>query len=345
MGTFRGVRACSLIALLALTAGPAQAQGLLCLNSCPFAFDGECDDGGPGSLTSACVFGTDCGDCGPRTAGGGGGAGLAPGFGCGEDRPNEPVSVCENTCRTAFDGVCDDQGPCPVGSDCGDCGPRTLPRGELGGCTAGGAPALALLALGLLWRRRRVVVLVLLLTGPNPSWAGTATEPDASASSSMAYVEGGGVELVWGLGAGASLGPEGGASLGPRARIAVGHAVTPGLLLGGGGTAQVGLLLSRPNTDLGPTSAAGGRAHLDLFFSACAAPFSGLSCVDAGGFVATELAWGLEGRALGSELGAGPLLVLHALPRANGHTVRSTRIELGWDAVRGRFELRLGFEL
>ena len=28
--------------------------------------DGECDDGGPGSLNSLCNLGSDCGDCGPR---------------------------------------------------------------------------------------------------------------------------------------------------------------------------------------------------------------------------------------------------------------------------------------
>jgi hypothetical protein len=37
-----------------------------CANTCFFADDDECDDGGPDSITSACAFGTDCGDCGPR---------------------------------------------------------------------------------------------------------------------------------------------------------------------------------------------------------------------------------------------------------------------------------------
>lgn len=37
-----------------------------CTNTCRFAFDGECDDGGPGAVTSICDLGTDCGDCGPR---------------------------------------------------------------------------------------------------------------------------------------------------------------------------------------------------------------------------------------------------------------------------------------
>ena len=37
-----------------------------CDNSCYFARDGECDDGGYGSTTSFCKFGTDCSDCGIR---------------------------------------------------------------------------------------------------------------------------------------------------------------------------------------------------------------------------------------------------------------------------------------
>lgn len=38
----------------------------LCSNTCGYAFDGECDDGGPDSLYSLCEFGSDCADCGPR---------------------------------------------------------------------------------------------------------------------------------------------------------------------------------------------------------------------------------------------------------------------------------------
>lgn len=35
-------------------------------NSCFYAFDGECDDGGPGSQYSVCAYGTDRFDCGSR---------------------------------------------------------------------------------------------------------------------------------------------------------------------------------------------------------------------------------------------------------------------------------------
>jgi len=39
---------------------------VLCTETCTRARDGECDDGGPGSVSSLCTLGTDCTDCGPR---------------------------------------------------------------------------------------------------------------------------------------------------------------------------------------------------------------------------------------------------------------------------------------
>ncbi|MEM1413995.1 MAG: hypothetical protein AAGH15_03805 [Myxococcota bacterium] len=38
----------------------------LCSNTCEFANDGECDDGGAGAMFDVCELGTDCNDCGPR---------------------------------------------------------------------------------------------------------------------------------------------------------------------------------------------------------------------------------------------------------------------------------------
>ena len=38
----------------------------ICSNSCAFANNGDCDDGGPGSRTASCDYGTDCADCGQR---------------------------------------------------------------------------------------------------------------------------------------------------------------------------------------------------------------------------------------------------------------------------------------
>ena len=38
----------------------------LCDDTCNFANDGACDDGGPNASFSVCDFGTDCTDCGGR---------------------------------------------------------------------------------------------------------------------------------------------------------------------------------------------------------------------------------------------------------------------------------------
>lgn len=45
-----------------------QEESALCSNTCQYAYDGECDDGGPGSSYSLCDCGTDCSDCGERSA-------------------------------------------------------------------------------------------------------------------------------------------------------------------------------------------------------------------------------------------------------------------------------------
>jgi hypothetical protein len=57
----------------------------LCTNTCVWAHDGDCDDGGPGSDFSLCELGTDCGDCGPRRV-----SGSSAGTGCCCD-PNTGV--------------------------------------------------------------------------------------------------------------------------------------------------------------------------------------------------------------------------------------------------------------
>ena len=79
-----------------------------CDDSCLFALDGACDEGGAFAF---CETGTDCSDCGGGGGGGGGGG-------------------CTDSCLYAFDGMCDDGGAgsetsvCTLGTDCGDCGPR-----------------------------------------------------------------------------------------------------------------------------------------------------------------------------------------------------------------------------
>eukprot|EP00966_Prymnesium_polylepis_P136020 3143203-Prymnesium_polylepis.1 len=40
----------------------------LCTEICPYAADGDCDDGGDGSEYSACSIGSDCTDCTSRCA-------------------------------------------------------------------------------------------------------------------------------------------------------------------------------------------------------------------------------------------------------------------------------------
>ncbi|XP_006813795.1 uncharacterized protein LOC102802004 [Saccoglossus kowalevskii] len=78
-----------------------------CTDTCYYNNDGECDDGGAGSIYSLCDLGTDCADCGDRT-----------------------LTVCTNECYWSYDGECDDGGPgfaynlCVYGSDCEDCGGR-----------------------------------------------------------------------------------------------------------------------------------------------------------------------------------------------------------------------------
>ncbi|MFK7991750.1 MAG: hypothetical protein AB8I08_37380 [Sandaracinaceae bacterium] len=47
-------------------------SGALCDNTCRYANDGDCDDGGDGADFDLCATGTDCGDCGPRGDTGGG---------------------------------------------------------------------------------------------------------------------------------------------------------------------------------------------------------------------------------------------------------------------------------
>ena len=46
--------------------GPGPGDSPVCLETCDFSADGECDDGASGSITNACAYGTDCIDCGSR---------------------------------------------------------------------------------------------------------------------------------------------------------------------------------------------------------------------------------------------------------------------------------------
>ena len=53
-------------AVLILVSSRIATGQYFCSNSCHDAYDGFCDDGGPGSAHNLCAFGTDCADCGTR---------------------------------------------------------------------------------------------------------------------------------------------------------------------------------------------------------------------------------------------------------------------------------------
>lgn len=132
-------------------------EGVVCDDSCEFAFDGVCDDGtgdesgydddydddeeyyldddlggyeesyleedddyymeDDGYRVSACVEGTDCTDCG--------GVDAIIDYSKAPD-PDSKIESCVNTCAYARDGVCDDPrgaNYCKLGTDCQDCGP------------------------------------------------------------------------------------------------------------------------------------------------------------------------------------------------------------------------------
>ena len=53
-------------AVVLLLLGLARPTASQCLNTCSYASDNYCDDGGPGSEYGVCALGTDCVDCGTR---------------------------------------------------------------------------------------------------------------------------------------------------------------------------------------------------------------------------------------------------------------------------------------
>ena len=62
----------------------SEQTGTLCTNACRFASNGVCNDGAPGADGNECELGSDCDDCGPRTASAasGSGGGSAGGGEC-----------------------------------------------------------------------------------------------------------------------------------------------------------------------------------------------------------------------------------------------------------------------
>ncbi|MCB9203501.1 MAG: hypothetical protein H6603_00875 [Flavobacteriales bacterium] len=56
------------VAIIAIAfSGMTSCTKSVCDNTCSYAYDGTCDDGGQGSSYSLCDCGTDCADCGERT--------------------------------------------------------------------------------------------------------------------------------------------------------------------------------------------------------------------------------------------------------------------------------------
>ncbi len=127
---------------------------LAALNSCQFAFDGDCDE--PGRGTGLCTAGTDTADCSlPQGANSCqfafDGECDHPGVGTGACPPRTDVADCSspalqtagvnNSCQWAFDGECDDSryegaitGACRRGTDASDCrGLRLRSPQELAG--------------------------------------------------------------------------------------------------------------------------------------------------------------------------------------------------------------------
>jgi hypothetical protein len=116
----------------------------ICEDTCQYANDGECDDGGPGADFDECAYGSDCADCGPRdpissTCTCDATAGCDPGCLCDPDCGQRPigspcacgpdVAYCSDTsCATSYclwqggiEGYCSQScGTCPAGFECAD---------------------------------------------------------------------------------------------------------------------------------------------------------------------------------------------------------------------------------
>lgn len=77
---------------------PTPMPSALCSNTCEFANDGDCDDGGPGHDFDLCALGTDCGDCGPRS-------------------PTTPAGDPRQACQPANE-TCESNASCCEGAVC-----------------------------------------------------------------------------------------------------------------------------------------------------------------------------------------------------------------------------------
>lgn len=103
----------------------------LCLETCRFSRDGECDDGASGAITAECDYGTDCQDCGPRPPVAC--APRCPEGACGDDGCGGSCPACPNG-LTCAGGACRDFGF--VGRPCTTCDGAYLREGRCLGASA-----------------------------------------------------------------------------------------------------------------------------------------------------------------------------------------------------------------
>jgi hypothetical protein len=69
VGSFSMIFNATLVVLIGATVSLIGWRPSYCDNTCATVSDGACDDGGPASAGAACIFGSDCTDCGARDFG------------------------------------------------------------------------------------------------------------------------------------------------------------------------------------------------------------------------------------------------------------------------------------
>ena len=75
-----------------------------CTDTCTYAHDGACDDGGPNAEYDVCDLGSDCSDCGPRLDGDGDGYDISED--CNDLNPSVNPGAVDNSCD-GIDQNCD----------------------------------------------------------------------------------------------------------------------------------------------------------------------------------------------------------------------------------------------
>jgi cysteine-rich repeat protein len=105
------------------TADEVEEPVLLCDDSCQFANNLVCDDGGPGATSDICPLGADCADCGPRDEAAVCGDGeKSPAEAC-DDGNTDPDDYCSPDCRVVTgrcgDGIKQPNEECEDGNDVG----------------------------------------------------------------------------------------------------------------------------------------------------------------------------------------------------------------------------------